>query len=391
MTRLPDDPLDMERDTTGIHVGIVTALPAEYAAARRFLNGLRDRPVKQDPHHYCSAWVPSKDPDRPHRVVAALQTRDGTRDAASLCTDMLRSFPDLRVFVMCGIAGGVPAPRDRRPGVALGDVVVATEGIVDYGHVRRVDGVDAPRRSTSGLSATLLRADRELQASALVGDESWFAPLDATASGTGREIVRREHRPRVVRGAIGSADILLRDADRRDELAERYGIIAFDMETSGVAAAADSHDRHWFVVRGISDYCDNRTKNDVWHGYASLAAAAYVRGLLAECHPFEPFHGAPATVTAASGLQAIVDDLLELAPIRDDYQRRAILAQLPVGIRAAVPDSVTARIHVVGLVRTCENAPGGREALLEALRLTLGATSPEFLRIESVIRRNWFG
>jgi hypothetical protein len=140
-------------------------------------------------------------------------------------------------------------------------------------------------------------------------------------------------------------------------------------------------------VRGISDYCDNRTKNDVWHGYAALAAAAYVRGLLAACAPFERSRG--ESNATATGLQAVVDCLLDLAPMSDDYQRRAILAQLPGHIRTAVPDSVTARIHVVGLVRTCERIPGGRDALLDALRLAIGSTSPDFLHVESVIRSNW--
>ena len=32
------------------------------------------------------------------------------------------------------------------------------------------------------------------------------------------------------------------------------------------------------VIRGISDYCDSH-KNDVWHGFAAAAAAAYARQL----------------------------------------------------------------------------------------------------------------
>src|SRR5262249_21652801 len=34
--------------------------------------------------------------------------------------------------------------------------------------------------------------------------------------------------------------------------------------------------------------CENAGKNDTWHLYSSLAAAAYLRALLGACHPF-PF------------------------------------------------------------------------------------------------------
>jgi nucleoside phosphorylase len=414
-----------------VRVGIVTALPIECAAVRLLVDDLREQPAPDDPHHYRSGWMPSTEPDRPHRVVIALQTDDGTRNAAASCAHLARSFPGLTTFVMCGIAGGFPAPEQPQRHVRLGDIVVATKGIVDYDHVRTVDGVDTLRRPVEGLSKALLRADHELEMQQLDGREPWRAPLAEAvgraelfgrpgeetdllfvAGGRAAHPDRRRSGhprgwPRVHRGAVGSADRLLRDAARRDELADRYGIRAVEMEGSGIAVGADLHDRRWFMVRGIADYCDNRTKNDVWHPYAALAAAAYVRALLAQCHPFgvTPVRtaGPAATVTPdprqrpapalgpADGLAAIVDALLGLRPMRDDFQRRAILDELPDHIRTAVPASATGRLHVIGLVRTCEDFPGGADALLTALRLALGAASPEYLRVERVIRDNWSG
>jgi nucleoside phosphorylase len=413
MTRPFDAPLGPHRDTSDIHIGIVTALPVEYAAVEALLDTVSDQPVKQDPHHYRSGSLPSKDPDRPHRVVVALQARDGTRAAASTCTDMVRSFPGLRVFVICGIAGGIPAPHDPRRGVRLGDVVVASDGIVDFGHVRRIDGVDSLRRGASGISATLLRADRELQVMALGGDEPWLGDLEAAAAlndrfgrpATTTDPLHRQRaataaggagarlpgastpQPRVWHGMVGSSDILLRDAAFRDRLAVEHNVIAVEMESAGITAAAESHDRHWFGVRGISDYCDNGTKNDVWHGYAALAAAAYLRGLLAVCPPFGSTAG--ASWAPAGGSQEIVDTLLKSPAFADDHQRRAVLAELPERIRTAVPESVVPRIHVVGLVRTCRRDPGGREALLDALRLVLGPASADYEDIQAVIDRHW--
>jgi len=42
------------------------------------------------------------------------------------------------------------------------------------------------------------------------------------------------------------------------------------------------------VVRGVVDYCEDAGKNDTWHHYSSLAAAAYVRALLEQCVPLGP-------------------------------------------------------------------------------------------------------
>jgi nucleoside phosphorylase len=424
-----------------VRVGVVTALPWECAAARLFVDDLRGLSVLGDPNHYGSGWMPSKDPSRPHRVVVALQAQDGTRNAAALCSDMARSFPELQVFVMCGIAGGVPAAHGAESRVRLGDILSATAGVVDYDHVRSVDGRNVLRRSVEGLSKALLRADRELEVRSLAGDEVWRGPLDdvaeraprfgplsqgadplelESAAGAGVRVVaddtddadaadaqraRPGGWPRVHRGAIGSADRLVRDVVLRDLLAERYGILGVEMEGSGVAVGADLHDRHWFMVRGVADYCDDRTKSDAWHPYASLAAAAYVRALFAECQPFgaevrrygdgaSDASGVSSASSASSAssvgdLQAIVQALLDLPVFRDDYQRRAVLAQLPERIRTAVPDNVVARLHVVALVRTCEDFPDGRDALLDVLRLTLGADSAPFVRVQGVILDNW--
>ena len=90
--------------------------------------------------------------------------------------------------------------------------------------------------------------------------------------------------PSVHFGAIGSAERLLRDAARRDELARRYGIKGVEMEGSGLAVGASLRGVPWFVVRGVSDYCD-KLKDDTWREYASLTSAAFVAVLLRHCRP----------------------------------------------------------------------------------------------------------
>src|SRR5438445_10716932 len=98
------------------------------------VDGLEPLVVRGDPNRYGGGRLPSRDPDRPHRVVVVAQVRDGTRDAASVGTDMARSFPALRVLIMCGLAGGAVGEWGGRP-VRLGHVFSAPEVDGDYGHV----------------------------------------------------------------------------------------------------------------------------------------------------------------------------------------------------------------------------------------------------------------
>jgi len=296
-----------------ISIGIVTALAIECAAIRLLTDDLRRHTVLGDRNYYHVGGIPSVDPDRPHRVVLTVLPEDGTRNAAAVCAGLLRSFPTVRCVVMCGIAGGVPGPCRPDGDVRLGDIVVATKGLVDFDHVRSVERDDQLRRAVDGLSRDLLRAERELEVGEHTGERPWERWLDGTARPIPPLFTRppgADRWPRIHRGAIGSADRLIRDAARRDEIACRYDVRAVEMESSGIAVGSALHAIHWFVVRGIADYCD-RDKDDSWHPYASLAAAAYVRALLGECQPLTPPDGTRVALHAASldlvGAEPVID------------------------------------------------------------------------------------
>jgi hypothetical protein len=186
----------------------------------------------------------------------------------------------------------------------------------------------------------------------------------------------------VHRGAIGSADRLLRNASLRDRLAREFGMIAFEMEGSGIAVGSDLNGLRWYVVRGISDLADS-SKNDNFHPYASLAAAAYVRSLLGELPP----PGNPAEVPGG-GFSAIVSALTSL--LNDEQQRRTILRRLPEWIGTQVPIQDTARLQAVALAHTCERFPGGGESLLDAVNVVAG-DDPDFPTFAESMRINWRG
>ena len=73
---------------------------------------------------------------------------------------------------------------------------------------------------------------------------------------------------------LGSADIVMKNAHTRDQIASRHKILAFEMEAAGIINVCDA-----LVIRGVCDYADTH-KNDGWHNFAAVAAAAYAKELL---------------------------------------------------------------------------------------------------------------
>lgn len=278
---------------------------------------LLDRPVERDvagdPATYVLASVPSKSEARSHGVALTLLGATATDAAADGCTHLLRSFPSVAVVLMVGIAAGIPNRQEPAKHVRLGDIVVGTRDIVDYGHLRRVANGEQQRRQFPQPSPRLVRCADMLKAGELSGKrpwDHWIGPdrpanlvgyarppqrNDILRDTEGNVVAHPSRRlskhlangmPKVHYGSIGSADISLRDAATRDELAARYGFLAVEMEGAGIGRSSFQNGKEWFVVRGVSDYGDGHS-DDAWRRYASLTAAAYVRSLLAKCLPLE--------------------------------------------------------------------------------------------------------
>ncbi len=277
-------------------VAILTALACEFAAVIAILR--QGRPLADGPagdrNLYMAGELPSRLPSTVHQVVTTVLPHDGNRSAAAVVTDVLRSFPTIRCVIFCGIAGGCPCSPWLKTDLKLGDVLVAVDGVVDYDHTYLVDGKESLRRNLQGISADMLRAVQELRAAYPDPSLSLRQELDRVADprfampspidGHGRL-----DGPKVHFGAIGSADRLLRDVSRRDQLARSHGILGVEMEASGLAVGASLRGVPWFVVRGVADYSSS-LKNDVWHEYASLTSAAFLAVLLRHCRPMDENH-----------------------------------------------------------------------------------------------------
>ncbi|WP_229831370.1 effector-associated domain 2-containing protein [Actinoplanes ianthinogenes] len=364
-------------------VAIVTSLAVEAAAVRLVIDHPVDEHIAGDPHHYMVGTVPSASPDQPHRVVLAVTPADDTRHAAVITSNMLRSFPRIATVVSCGLASAVRAAAEPggRPELRLGDVVTAADGIVDYGHVRSVDGVVRPRRLVASLSADLVRADRmiaEREVSTPNQLGTYLRRLTATAPHFRRP---DPYAPQIHRGAVGSSDQLLRDIRQRDFLAEEFGVLGFEMEAVGVATSVQSASRgNWYVVRGISDYAE-ASKDDRWHPAAAAAAAAYVRMLLEAVPPLTSLR--PSTSLPALG--QLVDALLEVPAMRDGYEREAVIARLPPAVRRSVRRNPVPRFDVIALVQACLQAPEGMRTLLEAISEVADVDAVTHRRLEAAV------
>ena len=292
-------------------IGIVTALPKEYAAVEGMLDNVVEytAPGSGAGRRYRSGQMPASGGSQ-HSVAVALADM-GNNAAAIRASRMLDHFPDLKSIIMVGIAGGVPHPAKVEDHVRLGDVVVSGQGGVvqydfdkqeyDFAKDKPVIKYRFPPRPPS---AMLLEAVRLMSASELRGEHAWIKfidrarelhdarrPTDETdklyASDDPDRLIphpidpqRVPNQPRVFVGPIASANTLLKNPKLRDALRDQFGVKAVEMEGSGIADATWAHDVGYLVVRGICDYCDSR-KNDAWQGYAAVAAAAYARGLMA--------------------------------------------------------------------------------------------------------------
>lgn len=282
-------------------------MPEEFAAARSFIDGARRADIDGDRADYVIGTMPGAGRGQAHQVALTLLGDTGNAAAACACTNLLRSFPSVRCLLMVGIAAGIPDPARPERHVRLGDVVIAREGIIDYDSVREYDSGPVFRRTFPPPSPLLERRVRLLQAGELIGDRPWEELLTAqtrrfpdfgrppettdvaySALQPDRPIQHPDralsgHRPghpKIHSGLIASGDRSLRSAAKRDQIAAQHGALAIEMESKGIGKATFFEGAEWFAVRGISDYGDCHV-TVTWRRYASMAAAAYLRALLA--------------------------------------------------------------------------------------------------------------
>ena len=286
------------------NIGIITALPKEYAAVKQVLEHCEEIsvPGQGAGRRYMQGEIPARFGGE-HCVVLCLADM-GNNQASSRATLLLEHFPDIDSIIMVGIAGGIPYPEKSDEHVRLGDLVISNQkGVIQYDFVKETFQENIDRHLPRPPSAALLEGVRLLEAEELEGKRPWLQfiesallppgekrPSDQTdilVSSTNPEEKiehpadrkRKKGEPRVFIDPIASANTLLKNPIKRDQLRDKFGVKAVEMESSGIADATWNHDKGYLVVRGICDYCDIN-KNDLWQPYAAAVAAAYTRALL---------------------------------------------------------------------------------------------------------------
>jgi nucleoside phosphorylase len=243
--------------------------------------------------------------------------RYGTNSAARVARDMVRTFPHLRFALMVGIGGGAPTARND---IRLGDVVVSQPkdgfgGAIQYdlgklkdGQFQRTGQLNAPpekllgvipemrrlysdKRKPDRLAEHLQRLDdmddyqRPVVDRLYATDYPHVDGLNCDKCDSQSVVARPErHNHRILYihyGNIASGNSVLKDAAVRDTFAKdpELNIMCFEMEAAGLMNNVPC-----LIIRGICDYCDSH-KNDDWHKYAALAAAAYARDVLLVLRP----------------------------------------------------------------------------------------------------------
>ncbi|KAK2059440.1 purine and uridine phosphorylase [Colletotrichum caudatum] len=266
-------------------IAVVCAMSFEMSAVRSMLDRehSRLRAKDGDSNLYVLGEL------RGHKfVLACLPGQQGKGAAATVATNLDRTFPRIKWRFLVGIAGGVPSDRHN---IRLGDVVVSVpEG--QHGGVVLYDlGKDmlwpppSPSRSAvemvrsdhlvsdnniEDFVATMLQKEPRLAAYRRPSDEpDVLFPEDYTHNASSASCphcdrsIAVERAPRQPEGSVihyglvPSGDSVPKSSARRSAAVRSLGdVLCFEMEAAGIMSEFSC-----IVTRGISDYA-NSHKND---------------------------------------------------------------------------------------------------------------------------------
>ncbi|RBQ78477.1 hypothetical protein FVER14953_07658 [Fusarium verticillioides] len=277
-------------------VAWICALHFEMAAARAMLDEEHSEYPQQgnDTNSYILGSI------RNHNVViACLQDAQyGLNNAASVLSNMRRTFPDIEIGLMVGIGGGVPLKADIR----LGDIVVGVR-VMQYDMGKTLsDGLQrtaVPKIPDSTIRTVIsnLRSRHELNGSRVpsiltekMGSHAAYSrptepdrlfqqsyphgdpdlPCDkCDSSKIETRKMRSSTDPVIYYGGIGSANTVMKDSTIRNQIARELDVLCFEMEAAGLMDIMPC-----LPIRGICDYSDSH-KSKEWQRYAAATAAAY--------------------------------------------------------------------------------------------------------------------
>ncbi|RYP55521.1 hypothetical protein DL770_010904 [Monosporascus sp. CRB-9-2] len=286
-------------------------------------------------------------------IVATLPAGQeyGTGSAAALASQVKKFFPNLWFGLLVGVAAGLPNLTQSPPlDIRLGDVLVGLPTGKSAGLIAYDLGKETAKDGFQLLHFGYVLASTETVVRSAIGsiklkalkDAETFLPYYETIkhkehssgtfvdpgqkqdklylvddSGTER-LVERERRPddmraRVWYGPIGSGEKLMKNAQKRNELRDKYGLIGLEMEAAGIMNRIPVG-----VIRGVCDYGDEH-KNKEWQPYAAAMAAAYAKAILHKIPPKKIARKEPVLVQSDEDKRCL--EHLRTTDPRDDKKR----------------------------------------------------------------------
>ncbi|KAF5694077.1 Trp-Asp repeat-containing protein [Fusarium denticulatum] len=279
----------MERESTRLDnpshytFGWIAALAIEQAAARALLDEEYSEPKNfhpspSDTNNYIWGRI-----GQHNIVIASLPAGvHETISAATPASDLVHYLPQMRFGLLVGIGGAIARPGDDQDNRLGDDVVVQPHGAEHEIRPSKIPGlVETMLQANPGMN----RPGSNFTYQGPENDRLFPSDYEHVGGKTCAkcEVSRRIYRekrettePVTHYGVIASGNTLIKDAEFRDNLAERIGhqCLCVEMEAAGLVNKFPC-----LVIRGICNYADSH-KNDQWQGYAAFTAAAFAVELL---------------------------------------------------------------------------------------------------------------
>ena len=273
-----------------------------------------------------------------HNVVLTYMPGIGSNSAAVVAAGLRSSYRGIEITFVVGICGAVPYHVSTKEEIILGDCIISTAVVqYDFGRqypdgfirknsvedslgranleVRSLTAMLMTRRNRRRLTERLAYhldtlqnlesdikypgtgRDRLFESSyihkhrgevktcnmCLIGSTTCLKDCDAIDCGDSSLVIRKrlsrltesvKVSPMVHFGRFASANTVMKSGLDRDLLAQDGGVIAFEMEGSGVWDSFAT-----IVVKSACDYADSH-KSKEWQAYAAATAAAGLKALL---------------------------------------------------------------------------------------------------------------
>ncbi|KJK63836.1 hypothetical protein P875_00064708 [Aspergillus parasiticus SU-1] len=295
-------------------VGWVCTLPIEYAVAEGMLDEqhVALSRIENDSNTYTLGRISR------HNVVL-LCIPAGAMDtgvASTAISEMLRSFPNIRIRLLVGIGGGVPSVNLD---IRLGDVVVGSPnsssgGLILFNgsdrNIIETGTLETPPRELGNILSTLQARHirRETEIPRYIADMLEANPamrLSFSAPDPGGDLlfnVNYEHqdkglrnclgcdpshviprpsyrgRPAIHYGPIGWTNSIVETSLARDYIASQKPVYSIEREAMGLINFFPC-----LVIRGIWNYSDSHWST-TWQRYAAATAAGYAKEILETLH-----------------------------------------------------------------------------------------------------------